>query len=471
MPNMGDVAKKIWILDDDKSIRWVLQKALEKNNFTVTSFSNSNEAINHFNHDMPDLIISDIKMPGESGLQFLEKVKTKFPNIPIIIMTAFSDLDSAVDSYAFGAYEYLPKPFDIEDALKIINSAFKTSGEQNDVFATNNHIIGNSPVMQNVFKQIGKLSKSEASILITGESGTGKELVAKAIHDNSSRKNKPFIALNAAAIPEDLLESELFGYEKGAFTGAIASKKGYFEEANEGTLFLDEIADMPLDLQAKILRVLNDGIYQKLGSSTPIKSNVRIITATHQNLNEKINEEKFREDLFHRLNVISIKLPPLRERADDILLLSKYFLSMSAKELNTSTKFLNEETQNYFKKLSWTGNIRQLRNICHWLTVMSPGKEVGISDLPAEIIKENVNSNHTGQWDQILKNIISNDIENKDSNIFERYVGLTEKILIETALENCNGKKIKAASILGIGRNTITRKIIELDIFNKIDRG
>jgi two-component system, NtrC family, nitrogen regulation response regulator GlnG len=461
---MDEHGKKIWILDDDKSIRWVLQKALEKNNFTVTSFSNSNEAINHFNHDMPDLIISDIKMPGESGLQFLEKVKTKFPNIPIIIMTAFSDLDSAVDSYAFGAYEYLPKPFDIEEALKIIQSAFKTSGEQEDDFATSNQIIGNSPVMQNVFKQIGKLSKSEASILITGESGTGKELVAKAIHDNSNRKDKPFIALNAAAIPKDLLESELFGYEKGAFTGAIASKKGYFEEADEGTLFLDEIADMPLDLQAKLLRVLNDGIFQKLGSSSPIKSNVRIIAATHQNLTEKINEEKFREDLFHRLNVISIKLPPLRERADDILLLSKYFLSMSAKEFNTSIKFLNEETQNYFKKLSWTGNIRQLRNICHWLTVMSPGKEIGISDLPAEIIKENVNSNHSGQWDQILKNIISNDIENKDSNIFERYVGLTEKILIETALEKSNRKKIKAAKILGIGRNTITRKIIEHDI-------
>ena len=310
---MGELAKKIWILDDDKSIRWVLQKALEKNNFTVTSFSNSNEAINYFNHDLPDLIISDIKMPGESGLQFLEKVKTKFPNIPIIIMTAFSDLDSAVDSYAFGAYEYLPKPFVIEDALKIINSAFKISGEEENTFSTNNQIIGNSPVMQNVFKQIGKLSKSEASILITGESGTGKELVAKAIHDNSHRKDKPFIALNAAAIPKDLLESELFGYEKGAFTGAISSKKGYFEEANEGTLFLDEIADMPLDLQAKLLRVLNDGVFQKLGSSSPIKSNVRIIAATHQNLTEKINAEKFREDLIHRLNLITIEKPPMRQ--------------------------------------------------------------------------------------------------------------------------------------------------------------
>ena len=466
---MGELTKKVWILDDDKSIRWVLQKALEKNNFTVTSFSNSNEAINHFNHDMPDLIISDIKMPGESGLQFLEKVKTKFPNIPIIIMTAFSDLDSAVDSYAFGAYEYLPKPFDIEDALKIINSAFKTSGEQEDAFATNNQIIGNSPVMQNVFKQIGKLSKSEASILITGESGTGKELVAKAIHDNSHQKDNPFIALNSAAIPKDLLESELFGYEKGAFTGAITSKKGYFEEANGGTLFLDEIADMPLDLQAKLLRVLNDGVFQKLGSSSPVKSNVRIIAATHQNLTEKINQQKFREDLFHRLNVISIKLPPLRERDNDILLLSKYFLSQSAKELNTSVKFLNEETQNYFKKLNWTGNIRQLRNICHWLTVMSPGKEIGISDLPAEIIKENVYINHTGQWDQILKNIISHDIENNDRNLFERYVGLMEKVLIEAALEKSNGKKIKAAKTLGIGRNTITRKILDLNIISNKD--
>jgi len=464
MPNMGELAKKIWIIDDDKSIRWVLQKALEKNNFNVTPFSNTNEAINHFNHDMPDLIISDIKMPGESGLQFLEKVKTKFPNIPIIIMTAFSDLESAVDSYAFGAYEYIPKPFDIEDALKIINSAFKTSGEQQDEFASNNQIIGNSPVMQNVFKQIGKLSKSEASILITGESGTGKELVAKAIHDNSNRKDKPFIALNAAAIPKDLLESELFGYEKGAFTGAISSKKGYFEEANEGTLFLDEIADMPLDLQAKLLRVLNDGIFQKLGSSSPIKSNVRIIAATHQNLSAKINEEKFREDLFHRLNVISITLPPLRDRGEDILILSKYFLSQSANELNTSIKFLNEETQNYFKKLSWTGNIRQLRNICHWLTVMLPGKEIGISDLPAEIIKENIYSNHNGQWDQILKNAISNDIDNKVTNLYEKYLKMVEKLLIEVAIENCQGKKIKAASILGIGRNTITRKMDELDI-------
>jgi len=466
---MGELTKKVWILDDDKSIRWVLQKTLEKNNFTVTSFSNSNEAINHFNHDMPDLIISDIKMPGESGLQFLEKVKTKFPNIPIIIMTAFSDLDSAVDSFAFGAYEYLPKPFDIDDALKIINSAFKTSGEQEDAFATNNQIIGNSPVMQSVFKQIGKLSKSEASILITGESGTGKELVAKAIHDNSHQKDNPFIALNSAAIPKDLLESELFGYEKGAFTGAITSKKGYFEEANGGTLFLDEIADMPLDLQAKLLRVLNDGVFQKLGSSSPVKSNVRIIAATHQNLTEKINQQKFREDLFHRLNVISIKLPPLRERDNDILLLSKYFLSQSAKELNTSVKFLNEETQNYFKKLNWTGNIRQLRNICHWLTVMSPGKEIGISDLPAEIIKENVYINHTGQWDQILKNIISHDIENNDRNLFERYVGLMEKVLIEAALEKSNGKKIKAAKTLGIGRNTITRKILDLNIISNKD--
>jgi len=318
--------------------------------------------------------------------------------------------------------------------------------------------------MQNVFKQIGKLSKSEASILITGESGTGKELVAKAIHDNSHRKDKAFIALNAAAIPKDLLESELFGYEKGAFTGAISSKKGYFEEANEGTLFLDEIADMPLDLQAKLLRVLNDGVYQKLGSSTPIKSNVRIIAATHQNLTEKIKEEKFREDLFHRLNVISINLPPLRERDDDILLLSKYFLSQSAKELNTSIKFLNEETQNYFKKLSWTGNIRQLRNICHWLTVMSPGREVGISDLPAEILKENLTFKHSGHWDEIVSNLIQDDLTNNIPNIYEKYIHLLEIVLIRTALDASKNKKILAAEFLGIGRNTISRKIDELDI-------
>ena len=461
---MDKTSKKIWILDDDKSIRWVLQKALEKNGYVVTSFSNTNEAINHFNHDMPDLIISDIKMPGESGLQFLEKVKTKFTSIPIIIMTAFSDLDSAVDSYAFGAYEYLPKPFDIDEALKIITSAFTTSNPDEDDFNNNNQIIGNSPVMQNLFKQIGKLSKSDASILITGESGTGKELVAKAIHDNSNRKNKVFIALNSAAIPKDLLESELFGYEKGAFTGAVNSKKGYFEEANEGTLFLDEIADMPLDLQAKLLRVLNDGVFQKLGSSTPIKTNVRIIAATHQNLLQKIDEQYFREDLYHRLNVISIKLPALRERGDDILLLSNYFLKQSAKDLNTPAKFLNEETQNYFRKLNWTGNIRQLRNICHWLTVMSPGKEVGVSDLPAEILKENVYLNHSGQWDEILSNMIREDISKKVPNVFEKYINLLEKILIQTALNENKNKKIQAATALGIGRNTISRKIDELDI-------
>jgi two-component system nitrogen regulation response regulator GlnG len=464
MPNMVEHAKKIWILDDDKSIRWVLQKALEKNNFIVTSFTNSNEAINHFNHDIPDLIISDIKMPGESGLQFLEKVKTKFQDIPIIIMTAFSDLDTAVNSYAYGAYEYLPKPFDIDDALKIIHSVFKTSGEKQDEFSNNNPIIGNSAVMQNVFKQIGKLSKSEASILITGESGTGKELVAKAIHDNSHRKSKPFIALNSAAIPKDLLESELFGYEKGAFTGAITSKKGYFEEANEGTLFLDEIADMPIELQSKLLRVLNDGVFQKLGSSSSVKSNVRIIAATHQDLSKKIDEQNFREDLFHRLNVISLKLPPLRDRGDDIVLLSRYFLSLSAKELNVATKYLNEETQQYFKKLNWTGNLRQLRNICHWLTVMSVGQEIGVSDLPNEILKENIYSNHDGQWDKILKKQITNDLAKKIPNIYMKYIHQMEEVLISTALENNNNKKILAAQLLGIGRNTISRKIDELNI-------
>jgi two-component system nitrogen regulation response regulator GlnG len=456
--------KKIWILDDDKSIRWVLQKALEKNNYNVIAFGNSNEAINQFNHDLPDLIISDIKMPGESGLQFLEKVKGKFPNIPVIIMTAFSDLDSAVDSYAQGAYEYLPKPFDIDNAISVINSAFKNKiADPNDI-ESNNKIIGTSKVMQDVFKQVGKLSKSDASILITGESGTGKELIAKAIHDNSLRKAKPFVALNSAAIPKDLLESELFGYEKGAFTGANASKKGYFEEAENGTLFLDEIADMPIDLQSKLLRVLNDGSFQKLGSSKVIKANVRIIAATHQDIKEKINQQTFREDLFHRLNVITIHLPPLRERENDIILLAKFFLNQSANELMTSVKYLNEETQEYFKKLNWTGNIRQLRNICHWLTVMSPGKEVGVSDLPAEILKENIYKNPQGNWEEILKVLVMNDLSNKTPNLYDVYVKKIEKLLIESTINFCDGKKIRAAKLLGLGRNTITRKISDLDI-------
>jgi len=461
---MDTSKKKIWILDDDKSIRWVLQKALEKNNYNVLAFGNTNEAINHFNHDMPDLIISDIKMPGESGLQFLEKVKVKFPNIPVIIMTAFSDLDSAIDSYSHGAYEYLPKPFDIDNAIRVINSAFKDNTEDLNEIESSNKIIGTSKVMQDVFKQIGKLSKSDASILITGESGTGKELVAKAIHDNSSRKDKPFVALNSAAIPKDLLESELFGYEKGAFTGANASKKGYFEEAESGTLFLDEIADMPIDLQSKLLRVLNDGSFQKLGSSSIIKANVKIIAATHQNLIEKIKNQTFREDLFHRLNVITIHLPPLRERENDILLLAKFFLNQSAKELNTTMKYLNEETQEYFKKLNWTGNIRQLRNICHWLTVMSPGKEVGVSDLPTEILKENIYNKTSNNWEDSLKLLIKNDLSNKVPDLYDLYIEKLERIIIKESLNHCGGKKINAANILGIGRNTITRKIKELNI-------
>ena len=456
--------KKIWILDDDKSIRWVLQKALEKNNYDVLAFGNTNEAINQFNHDMPDLIITDIKMPGESGLQFLEKVKVKFPKIPVIVMTAFSDLDSALDSYAHGAYEYLPKPFDIDNAISVINSAFKDTGEELNDIESSNKIIGTSKVMQDVFKQIGKTSKSDASILITGESGTGKELIAKAIHDNSLRKDKQFIALNSAAIPKDLLESELFGYEKGAFTGANTSKKGYFEEAENGTLFLDEIADMPIDLQSKLLRVLNDGSFQKLGSSSIIKANVKIIAATHQNLIQKINNQTFREDLYHRLNVITIHLPPLRERENDILLLAKSFLNQSAKELNTAVKYLNEETQEYFKKLNWTGNIRQLRNICHWLTVMSPGKEVGVSDLPTEILKENIYNKTLNNWEDSLKLFIKNDLSNNVPNLYDLYIEKLERIIIKESLNHCSGKKINAANILGIGRNTITRKIKELNI-------
>ena len=464
---MDTTNKKIWILDDDKSIRWVLQKALEKNNYNVLAFGNTNEAINQFNHDMPDLIVSDIKMPGESGLKFLEKVKGKFPDIPVVIMTAFSDLDSAVESYTQGAYEYLPKPFDIDNAISVINSAFKDKFEElNDIESTNK-IIGTSKAMQDVFKQVGKLSKSDASILITGESGTGKELIAKALHDNSLRKDKPFVALNSAAIPKDLLESELFGYEKGAFTGANTAKKGYFEEAENGTLFLDEIADMPIDLQSKLLRVLNDGSFQKLGSSTVIKANVRIIAATHQDLKEKINKQLFREDLFHRLNVITIHLPPLRERENDIILLAKFFLTQSANELKTGVKYLNEETQDYFKKLNWTGNIRQLRNICHWLTVMSPGKEIGVSDLPAEILKENIYNIPSNNWEESLKLVFKNDLVSKTPDLYDLYVKKLETIIIQASLQHCDGKKINAAHVLGIGRNTITRKITELKIFKE----
>ena len=457
--------KTVWIVDDDKSIRWIIHKALSQNNINVKEFNSANEAINEFNRSDPELIISDINMPGESGIDFLKKVKNKFPHIPIIIMTAYSDLESTLDSYKYGAYEYITKPFDINILINLvskilIDNTSKKSGNHEKLLSTQT-LLGDSVIMQDVYKAIGKLSRSDASILITGESGTGKELVAKLIHENSLRSKQPFVVVNSAAIPSELLESELFGYEKGAFTGANKNKSGFFDAAFGGTLFLDEIGDMPVNLQAKILRVLNDGYFQKIGSNKNFESNVRILTATHQDLKEKIDKNEFREDLYHRLNVINIHMPSLRDRTDDIPLLANYFLNLSSKELNINPKFLNEETESYFKRLNWKGNVRQLRNICHWLTVMVSGNQIGISDLPSELINENINRPVSNDWLESVQYSIIDDIQSGSNNLFEKYINKLEKILINTVLEKTNNRRINAAKLLGIGRNTLTRKLKE----------
>ena len=458
----------IWILDDDQSIRWVFEKALGKENLPFKTFSNTNEAINQFNHEKPSVIVSDIRMPGESGLTFLTKVKTKFPEIPIIIMTAYSDLDTAVSAFKSGAFEYIAKPFDIDKVIEIIHQATSESigvklVEENTEISP--EIIGQAPSMQEVFRAIGRLSQSSATVLLNGESGSGKELVAKAIHKNSQRMDKPFIAINTAAIPKDLLEAELFGHEKGAFTGANELRKGRFEQANDGTLFLDEIGDMPMELQTRLLRVLSEGKFYRIGGQNSITVNVRVIAATHQNLELYVKEKTFREDLFHRLNVIRIQVPPLRSRIDDIPILAQSFLKKSSQQLNVEPKILSNEVIDYFKNLHWQGNVRQLENVCHWLTVMCPGKTVNIGDLPSELKNEPVSINDDSMsWEQALHKNITKEIMEDTPNIHELFVGITEKILIEAALLNSKGRKADAANILGIGRNTITRKIQELNI-------
>ena len=458
----------VWILDDDKSIRWVFEKALAKAGLPFKTFSNTNEAINQFNHDKPSVILSDIRMPGESGLIFLTKVKEKFPHIPIIIMTAYSDLDTAVASFKKGAFEYIAKPFDIDKVLEVIHKALDLTTATTKEIEIDSYpdIIGQAQSMQEIFRIIGKLSQSNATVLINGESGSGKELVAHAIHKNSTRKDKPFIAINTAAIPKDLLEAELFGYEKGAFTGANQRQLGRFEQANEGTLFLDEIGDMPVELQTRLLRVLNDGHFYRIGGQELIKVKVRVITATHQNLQLLVKSGKFRDDLFHRLNVIRMNVPPLRERIEDIQILSQFFLAQSAKKLQTEVKVLSQDVIEFFKSLYWQGNVRQLENVCHWLTVMSAGKIIQISDLPAELKDEPIHDTEIshGSWRDQLKREVSKSLIAGEANIFAQFVNEIEKILIMGALKSTKNRKIDAAKLLGIGRNTITRKIQELNI-------
>ena len=453
----------IWVVDDDESIRWVLERGLSENGIEVKTFDSASKVIKKLETENPSLILTDIKMPGKSGIELLDEVRELRPEIPIIIMTAHSDLESAVESYEHGAWEYLPKPFDIEEAVSMVQRATaKDSTEIEDTNKSKAEIIGEAPAMQEVFRAIGKLSNSNSTVLLMGQSGTGKELVAKALFQHSPRKDNAFIALNMADIPKDLLEAELFGHEKGAFTGADEKRLGRFEQANNGTLFLDEIGDMPLETQTRLLRVLSNGEFYRVGGREPIKVDVRIITATHQNLEELVKSGDFREDLFHRLNVIKLSLPKLNERKEDIPELAKHFFTKSSEELKEEKKFLSEEVENYFKTLSWPGNVRQLENACRWLTVMSPSKEVKLEDLPDELKLENAEEENN--WKLVLKSWSENYLENGNKNLLEEVGPEFERTLINVALNKTKGKKKEAAELLGWGRNTLTRKIKELGI-------
>ena len=453
----------IWVVDDDESIRWVLERGLSENGIAVETFDSASKVIKKLETENPSLILTDIKMPGKSGIDLLDEVKELRPEIPIIIMTAHSDLKSAVESYEHGAWEYLPKPFDIEEAVSMVQRATtKDNTEIEETDESQAEIIGEAPAMQEVFRAIGKLSNSNSTVLLMGQSGTGKELVAKALFQHSPRKENAFIALNMADIPKDLLEAELFGHEKGAFTGADEKRLGRFEQANNGTLFLDEIGDMPLETQTRLLRVLSNGEFYRVGGRQPIKVDVRIITATHQNLEELVKSGDFREDLFHRLNVIKLSLPKLNERKEDIPELAKHFFTKSSEELKEEKKFLSEEVENYFKTLSWPGNVRQLENACRWLTVMSPSKEVKLEDLPDELKLENAEEENN--WKVVLRSWSENYLENGNKNLLEEVGPEFERTLIKVALNKTRGKKKEAAELLGWGRNTLSRKIKELGV-------
>ncbi|MDO8301128.1 nitrogen regulation protein NR(I) [Lacisediminimonas sp.] len=517
--------KPIWIVDDDESIRWVLEKALARENLATRSFSNARDAMEALKTSTPQVLVSDIRMPGESGLVLLQEVKTRHPGLPVIIMTAFSDLDSAVAAFQGGAFEYLAKPFDLEKAVELIRRALEESLREASVeqlLTETPEILGQAPAMQDVFRAIGRLSQSHVTVLITGESGTGKELVARALHKHSPRSGQPFIALNTAAIPKDLLESELFGHERGAFTGAQAMRRGRFEQAEGGTLFLDEIGDMPFDLQTRLLRVLSDGHFYRVGGHQPLKANVRVIAATHQNLETRVREGMFREDLYHRLNVIRLRLPALRERREDIPILTRFFLAQSAKQLGVEAKRMSDNSMQFLVGLELPGNVRQLENLCNWITVMAPGQTVEIKDLPPELIEGqagvalltphngivaipsqlgqvgsgNVDPNTTminvngavpagapsqysnalpgapmlgsapvsASWIALLEAEAASMLSAGRPEVMDALGRQFESALIKSALRYTHGRKNDAAIRLGIGRNTITRKINELGI-------
>ncbi|HLW05602.1 MAG TPA: nitrogen regulation protein NR(I) [Azoarcus sp.] len=463
----------VWIVDDDRSIRWVLEKALARKNISFKSFASADDALDALEsaEAPPHALISDIRMPGRSGLELLQRMKQEWAHVPVIIMTAYSDLDSAVATFQGGAFEYLPKPFDVNQAVELVQRALEQathphSAEPAPVLAP--EILGQAPAMQAVFRAIGRLSQSHATVLINGESGTGKELVARALYRHSPRHDAPFIAINTAAIPRDLLESELFGHERGAFTGAAAQRLGHFEQAEGGTLFLDEIGDMPAELQTRLLRVLSDGHFYRIGGQRPIRANVRVIAATHQNLDQRVQEGLFREDLFHRLNVVRLRLPPLRERREDIPLLVQHFLQKSAQELDVATKRITDDALQYLQNTPFSGNVRQLENVCHWLTVMAPGQVINITDLPPEL-REAPMQTEGPDWKEALGQEVNRLIAHSPGEVFDQLSREFEDTLIRGALSSTGGRKIEAAQLLGIGRNTISRKIRELDIDGQRD--
>jgi len=457
-----------WIIDDDQSIRWVLEKALQKEDISVRTFESGQPVIEALQHQSPDVIMTDVRMPGMSGLELLDQLGQRAPDVPVIIMTAHSDLESAVASYRGGAFEYLPKPFDMDEAVRLARRAIEHHRRQRPTDESIEEqvpeIVGEAPAMQEVFRAIGRLSRSNITVLINGESGTGKELVARALHRHSPRAKGPFVAINIAAIPKELLESELFGHEKGAFTGATAQRKGRFEQASGGTLFLDEIGDMPVELQTRLLRVLSEGKFFRVGGHDQVETDVRIIAATNQDLEERVKDGRFREDLFHRLNVIRIHLPPLRARSEDIPLLARYFLKKSAAELSVEPKHLLPETESFLAHLPWPGNVRQLENTCRWLTVMAPAQTIRNEDLPPELNADTNPAATQDGWRSGLKRLIEQKLASGESNILETLNPEFERILLQAALAHTGGRKQEAALKLGWGRNTLTRKLKELGL-------
>ena len=462
-------SKKVWVADDDESIRFVLEKGLIDAGFEVSVFEDGNEVVNQLDLEKPNVLLTDLKMPGRDGMDLLDTFKNEFSNIPVIMMTAHSDLDTTVDAFENGAWDYIAKPFDLNDAISKISKALderkirsKKRNKEDEITLEKGKIIGKSSAMQDLFNSIGKLSHSDSTVLLVGESGTGKELVARAIYEHSERADKKLISLNMADIPIELLESELFGYEKGAFTGAEKKKIGRFEQAHKATLFLDEIGDMPYETQTRILRVLSSGEFYRIGGSEPITVDVRIIAATNQNLNEKVKTGAFREDLFHRLNVIRIPMPALRERKEDIPLLAAYFFDKFSKETKSETKILTDEVKDLFENLIWPGNVLQLQNLCHYLTVLSSAQEITISDLPNDLLIQKKGPELT--WNDLLEIWATERLSNGDDHILNSTIPVFEKTMIKVAMKATKGKKSEAANLLGWGRNTLARKMNELDL-------